>query len=122
MFCRECGESIPDDSEYCPECGRPTGVTRPPAGAAASWRPGGPAVAVPNYLVQSILLTIFCCLPAGIVAIVRAAQANSKSAAGDYDGALAAAKAARTWCWLSFGAGIVVLMGYALVAVGTSGL
>jgi len=40
-----------------------------------------------NYLVQSILVTIFCCLPLGVVGIVFAAQVNSKFAAGDVDGA-----------------------------------
>ncbi|MES2882212.1 MAG: CD225/dispanin family protein, partial [Bacteroidota bacterium] len=35
-----------------------------------------------NWLVESILVTIFCCLPFGIVGIVNAAQVNSKFAAG----------------------------------------
>ena len=37
-------------------------------------------ISVPNYLVQAILTTIFCCLPFGIVAIVFAAQVNGKLA------------------------------------------
>src|SRR5207237_6484686 len=32
---------------------------------------------VPSYLVQSILATLFCCMPFGIVAIVYAAQVSS---------------------------------------------
>ena len=39
---------------------------------------------IPNYLVQAILTTLFCCLPFGIVAIVYAAQVNTKIEAGDY--------------------------------------
>lgn len=23
MFCRNCGENIPNDSQYCPSCGAP---------------------------------------------------------------------------------------------------
>lgn len=61
----------------------------------------------PNYLVQSILVTLCCCLIGGIVAIVNAAQVNSKWAAGDYAGARKASDAAKLWCWLSFGIGIV---------------
>ena len=38
---------------------------------------------VPNNLVWAILSTLFCCLPAGIVSIVYAAQVNGKLAAGD---------------------------------------
>ena len=39
-----------------------------------------------NWLVESILVTIFCCLPFGIAGIVFASQVNSKWAAGDYNG------------------------------------
>ena len=42
---------------------------------------------VPNNLVWAILSTLFCCLPAGIVSIVYAAQVNGKLAAGDIAGA-----------------------------------
>jgi hypothetical protein len=61
---------------------------------------------IPNYLAQAILVTIFCCMPFGIPAIVFAAQVNSKLAYGDQLGALEASKKARTWCWVSFGVGL----------------
>ena len=60
---------------------------------------------VQNYLVQSILVTIFCCLPSGIAAIVFSSQVNTKLAAGDYDGAMDSSKKAKLWCWVSFGIG-----------------
>jgi hypothetical protein len=62
---------------------------------------------IPNYLVQSILCTLCCCLPLGIVAIVYAAQVNSKLAAGDHRGALDASQNARTWCWVAFALGLI---------------
>jgi len=65
---------------------------------------------VPNYLVQAILCTVFCCLPFGIVAIVFAAQVNGKLAAGDYHGAVSYSHSARTWCWVSFWLGIVPIL------------
>ena len=68
---------------------------------------GVPAEKVPNYLVQAILCTLCCCLPLGIVAIVYAAQVNTKFSAGDYTGAQEASKKAKMWCWISFGLGIV---------------
>ena len=52
---------------------------------------------VSNYLVQAILVTIFCCLPFGIVAIVFAAQVNGKLAAGDYAGAVQTSNQAKMW-------------------------
>ena len=48
-----------------------------------------PQADIPTYLVQSILVTVFCCLPFGIVGIVFASQVSSKLAAGDIAGAQA---------------------------------
>jgi hypothetical protein len=67
----------------------------------------GPNTSIPqqppkNWLVESILATIFCCLPLGIVGIVYATQVNGKFAAGDYEGALASSKEAARWTKLSF--------------------
>jgi len=57
---------------------------------------------VPNYLVLSIVVTIFCCVPTGIAAIVYSAQVNTKLALGDYEGAVASSEKARFWGILSF--------------------
>lgn len=62
---------------------------------------------VPNYLLWAILATLCCCLPAGIVAIVYAAQVDGKLASGDYEGALAASNNAKLWSWISFGVSAV---------------
>ncbi|MEA5596170.1 CD225/dispanin family protein [Rivularia sp. UHCC 0363] len=76
---------------------------------------------VPNYLPQAILSTIFCCLPFGIVAIVYAAQVNSKLAAGDYEGALSSSKSAKLWTWVSFGSGLAFIILYViLIIIGVS--
>jgi ABC-type Fe3+ transport system permease subunit len=74
----------------------------------------------PNHLVWAILTTIFCCLPAGVVSIVFAAQVNSKWQAGDYQGAQSASNNARTWAIvsviLSFVAAIIYLVVILLAA------
>jgi hypothetical protein len=70
----------------------------PKAGAPAS---------VPNYLVPAILVTLCCCLPLGIPAIVFAAQVNGKLAAGDVAGAQELSRKAKTWCWIAFGLGLL---------------
>ena len=72
--------------------------------------PVGLGAPPPNYLVQAILTTIFCCLPFGIVAIVFASQVNSKFAARDFAGAKASSDSARKWSWVSFGLGLVVIV------------
>lgn len=62
-----------------------------------------PPTNIPNYLVQSILVTLFCCLPFGVVAIIFAAQVNGKIQAGDIQGAMHASGQAKMWCLISFG-------------------
>jgi hypothetical protein len=96
MFCRKCGADNADNAYRCVQCGETL--------AQASGVPTN----IPNYLVQSILVTIFCCLPLGIPAIVFAAQVNGKLAAGDVQGALNASKNAKMWSWISFGCGIAM--------------
>jgi hypothetical protein len=62
---------------------------------------------VQSYLAWSILVTLLFCWPLGIPAIVYSTQVNSKLARGDFDGAVKASKKARTFCWISFGLGLV---------------
>ena len=50
-----------------------------------------------NYLVWSILATVFCCWPLGIFAIINAAKVSSAYNAGDYQGALNASASAKKW-------------------------
>ena len=71
-----------------------------PAGSFSSM-PGQPQP--DNYLVWAILSTLLCCVPLGIVAIVFAAQVDSKYAAGDYAGAQVASGRAKLWSILSAG-------------------
>lgn len=78
----------------------------PPALSYASTSPV--AGSIPNYLVQSILVTLCCCLPFGIVAIVYAAQVNSKFASGDVGGAQHASAQAKKWCWISVIVGLIL--------------
>ena len=79
-----------------------------------------PAPMVPNYLVQAILCTLFCCLPAGIVSIVYAAQVNSKLAVGDRMGAIQSSENAKKWAWVSFGVGIAAGLLWLIVVVAVS--
>lgn len=69
---------------------------------------------IKDYLVESILVTLFCCIPLGIAAIVFSVQARTKISVGDYAGAQAAANTARTLVWVSLGItlafGIIALL------------
>jgi hypothetical protein len=88
------------------------GVPTIPAHPQAAHSSGFAPANVSNYLVQSILVTLFCCLPLGIVAIINAAQVNNKLVAGDMAGALVASRKAKMWCWWSLGLSIVFWLIY----------
>ena len=114
MFCPQCGTSNADTATVCVKCGRNLQVA---VASQAGYPPGVPQVYVPNYLVFAILTTVLCCLPAGIPAIVYAAQVNGKLQAGDVGGAQEASKNAKMWCWIAFGAGLAVFVIYMLLVM-----
>lgn len=61
----------------------------------------------PSHLVGAIIATLLCCMPFGIVAIVYAAQVDSKFNAGDYVGAQNASNTAKTWLVVSIVVGLL---------------
>jgi hypothetical protein len=76
--------------------------TPPPAGGSAT---------VPNYLVPAII-SIFCCWPLAIPAIIFATQVNGKVAAGDIAGAQDASKKAKMFSFIAIGLGAVLILCY----------
>jgi hypothetical protein len=99
MYCQKCGAENDDNAFKCTSCGT---VLQTVAQHEVSRE------YVPSYLAPAILLTLFCCLPFGIVAIVYAAQVNGKASAGDIQGAWQSSENAKTWCWISFWSGLGV--------------
>ena len=71
-------------------------------------------------MVGAILSTLFCCQIGGIIAIVYAAQVNSKLANGDVEGARAASKTANTWITVSVVFGVIVCLLYFIAGVAGS--
>ncbi len=126
MYCRKCGAQNEDAARQCALCGTdltqpiPTQAYNASMGSAPIGVPATPAQPCPpNYLVWSILSTLFCCLIPGVVSIVYAAGVNSKYLTGDYTGAADSSKKAKTWAWVSFGLGLVVAVVYgAMFAIG----
>lgn len=126
MFCAQCGANNADTATVCMQCGRnlqaPHGVAPAPLPVTGVVMPPAPAAPVQNYLVFAILATAFCCLPAGIPAIVYAAQVNGKLQVGDVAGAQAASNNAKMWCMISGGLGLawvgVIVLYFILMMVG----
>jgi uncharacterized membrane protein YvbJ len=116
MFCRSCGARNDDNATQCTQCGAILQMS----GASATAGAGAGAGAVtppPNNLVFAIVVTVLCCLPFGIPAIVYAAQVNSKAQAGDMAGALESARRSRMWSWWALGVGLVFIALYAVLAI-----
>ena len=70
-----------------------------------------------TWMAESILVTIFCCLPFGIVGIVNAAKVSSLFAAGNVAAAEEASKSAGKWTKWGFIVGLVVIVLYAIFYV-----
>jgi len=85
----------------------------PPPPGYPPQQPGGQAPN--NYLVWSILVTLFCCLPLGVVAIVKSSQVNGLWAQGQYAEAQASAESAKKWVMWSAIAGVVAGVIYAII-------
>jgi hypothetical protein len=78
--------------------------------------PGGGSATVPNNLVIAII-SILCCLPLGIAAIIFATQVNSKAAAGDIAGAQEAARKAKLFAMIGIGLGLLCIIIYVILLV-----
>jgi hypothetical protein len=91
---------------------------QPPAAQQPSYAPG---TIIPNYLWQSIVVTIFCCWPFGIPAIVYAAKVDGLRATGNIQGAMAASASAKTWCLVAAGTWLVLIV-FWLIFVGVAAI
>jgi len=100
MFCPQCGFNNDQQSRHCSQCGaalQPPAAIQPPVPqypapppqypapgaqpyyAPPPFQPGVPVILppVPNYMTQAVLVTLFCCLPLGIVGIIARATSTS---------------------------------------------
>lgn len=92
--------------------------SEPPAEGNPPARGGDP----PSNLVWAILVTIFCCLPFGIVAIVYAARVDGLARAGDLAGARDASRKAQNWSIAAAAVGLLIGLGWLVVAIVGAGL
>ena len=123
MNCSRCGSQIPEENPACPNCGLPrfaqtqTPPPPPPKPAASYLPPPSPSAPEPvrNYLVWAIVITICCCQPLGIVAIVFAVLAMTKQQSGDLRAAREMAGRARLFCLLGFFIGLAGWLIFVLV-------
>ena len=130
ITCKECSAQISEYAELCPSCGAPTSVSKEQPAQETPYQQatnvntstnqeGASELPPKSWLVESILVTILCCLPLGIAGIVNASKVESRWYAGDKAGARRASEEAGRWTKIGFFGGIVIIIVYAiLIAVG----
>lgn len=125
MRCKECGTENDPGTSICRSCGSELAANpyAAPPGVGVSANRMLPGYEKPkNYLVQSILVTVCCCLPIGIAAIVYSAQVDSKWNAGDHLGAIDSSRKANQWGWIAFALGFIVNVIAFLLQMGAAGM
>lgn len=104
------------NAQFCPFCG--TAIqSGEPAPAMAAGRPAysEPRTAPSNHLVLSILTTLLCCMPFGIVAIIYSSKVDSAIASGSYDIAENMSKKAKMWSLIGIGCCVIGVVIYLLI-------
>jgi hypothetical protein len=138
MFCQACGAQSEESFSYCQRCGRLLSVAPKPdepvlVAMPYPPPPGGPVVPAPrdqqvyrghveSYMSWSVLSSLLCCPPVGVVAIVFSARVGSRLKAGDYEGAVAASKTARRVAIGALIAGIAFEVIGVLAGLGIGGM
>jgi|SRR5689334_18260813 Interferon-induced transmembrane protein len=91
----------------------PGGYPPPPHGGF----PPSPGAPPDNNLVWAILCTVLCCLPLGIVSIIKSTQVSGLWAQGQYQAAQKAADDAKKFAMWGAIAGIAIAVIWIVVAV-----
>src|SRR5574344_423334 len=136
--CPNCGSFIPSEAENCPKCGamlhaesRQGQESKENQQSYQSYqRPyqsyqQQPSIPCPKtWLVESILATIFCCIPCGIVGIIYASQVSSNYAKGSYQEAVNSSHNAKMWTLIGAIVGFVGLILLIIISIvgGASGI
>ena len=114
-LCPNCSASNEIDDSFCISCGTPfSGI---PSQDAVTFTESTCPVRPSNYLPWAILSTLCCCVPSGIVAIIYAAQVNSKWESGDQIGSEHASSRAKMWILIGVGISAACWILYAVYVI-----
>ena len=110
MFCMHCGQSLPPDAAFCPNCGRKCAgdgdLSGAPSASAAEEGTGARKVnSSMGFAVAMLILSLLCCnvftfIP-GLIAVLFAFQVPGSVRVGHYAVAARRALIARIFCWIA---------------------
>lgn len=96
-YCPKCGTAVPEEASFCPKCGTNFPDAAAPTPLSQNYQQPSVPPCPPTYLALSIIVTVLCCLPFGIVGIIKSSNVSKEYAAGNYAEAKDASKQAKTW-------------------------
>lgn len=94
-------------------------MSMPPPPQGQPGQPQGYGAPPDNNLVWAILSTVLCCLPLGIVSIIKSTQVSTLWAQGQHAAAQKAADDAKKWAMWAAIAGIAVGIVYGIIVATT---
>lgn len=117
IVCPDCGAQVSDAAVNCPHCGRPIAKPQIQPTQNVNLTMNQTRVCPETHLAKAIIVTILCCWPFGIPAIVNASGVSSAFAAGNYELALQKSRDADKWGNVSIICAIVFWLLYILFYV-----
>lgn len=119
MYCPICGTEMLPNAKFCPNCGTSKDEK------TIKNKPNDQIACPKTYLVESILVTLFCCLPFGVVGLINAANVSSNFAAGRYEEAKTASLNAKKYLKLGIiitGVACLIYLIILLIMIATNSL
>lgn len=127
--CPKCGHTVSDRADKCPNCG--VSLQTPENRIPQNGYQGQQSIVQSTYqqqsnyippcpktwMVESILVTLFCCLPFGIAGIVNASKVSSSYAGGFYEEALNSSRNAGKWTKIGFWCGLALIIIYIIILI-----
>ena len=98
MFCKHCGQQLPSDAFFCPNCGQKAETISDAHGETAPATSPAPPQKIDCGLGLAIVAVVMGNV-IGIVALIYAVLASSMLNSGDYEGARRAARTGKIWSW-----------------------
>ena len=114
-YCPKCGNAVPEEASFCPKCGTNFPDAAAPTPLSQNYQQPSVPPCPPTYLALSIIVTVLCCLPLGIVGIIKSSNVSKEYAAGNYAGAKDASKQAKTWSIIGLCCGLFWIILYIIL-------